>query len=478
MALLVKQLYGLFNPSAPAPAAPADPGKTSPPVPTLSMPPTNTTTADFADFAAAPNPAAPSHASNAFPGSSAAPTAAAGGLSSFISSPYGIQGRPYTKWYRVWERVTYKDFYQEFVILPILLVVVAVNVVGTQINKARMRAWAAAFVPLLEAEYAQVGQDKEAVSSAGAPEQKLKQGKMSEWSTYATGRQNAAFTDVKISLHKRFNPLLWVFELVLSFLFESIPTPMERMLATTYVFDGKEKLMLPDATAGGNSSYDGFVWAVVHKDFMQQLRNDRYDLSLTATRDNAKLPEWATVMSESSEVTDALLTPELVKAIEQCGEDLEALIITDQPIDAPKKYVHLQPTLGKPQANSLSRLNELVPRKRLTLTTKLPTTSTIPNLTPLFTLFLRLPDTLVQTAHFRPEALRKIRATREEEQRKIKRLDEEEKAEERKSASDKAKKEERERKLKGMGAEEQRKFLEREKAEERKRGQKKNTMRG
>ncbi|KAF2482819.1 hypothetical protein BDY17DRAFT_325071 [Neohortaea acidophila] len=440
MALLVKQLYGLFNPSAPAPAAPADP--------------------DFADFAAAPNPAAPSHASNAFPGSSAAPTAAAGGLSSFISSPYGIQGRPYTKWYRVWERVTYKDFYQEFVILPILLVVVAVNVVGTQINKARMRAWAAAFVPLLEAEYAQVGQDKEAASSAGAPEQKLKQGKMSEWSTYATGRQNAAFTDVKISLHKRFNPLLWVFELVLSFLFESIPTPMERMLATTYVFDGKEKLMLPDATAGGNSSYDGFVWAVVHKDFMQQLRNDRYDLSLTATRDNAKLPEWATVMSESSEVTDALLTPELVKAIEQCGEDLEALIITDQPIDAPKK------------------LNELVPRKRLTLTTKLPTTSTIPNLTPLFTLYLRLPDTLVQTAHFRPEALRKIRATREEEQRKIKRLDEEEKAEERKSASDKAKKEERERKLKGMGAEEQRKFLEREKAEERKRGQKKNTMRG
>ena len=53
---------------------------------------------------------------------------------------------------------------------------------------------------------------------------------------------------------------------------------------------------------------------------MKRLRNDRYDVSITTTRDNAKLPNWATVMSESAEVTDALLTPELVKAIGEAGE--------------------------------------------------------------------------------------------------------------------------------------------------------------
>jgi hypothetical protein len=42
-------------------------------------------------------------------------------------------------------------------------------------------------------------------------------------------------------------------------------------------------------------------------------------------------------MSESAEITDALLTPELIKAVTEAGEDLEAMIITDQPIDAPKK---------------------------------------------------------------------------------------------------------------------------------------------
>jgi hypothetical protein len=43
-------------------------------------------------------------------------------------------------------------------------------------------------------------------------------------------------------------------------------------------------------------------------------------------------------MSESAEVTEFLLTPELIKAIEDAGELLEHLIITDQPIDRPQKY--------------------------------------------------------------------------------------------------------------------------------------------
>ena len=81
---------------------------------------------------------------------------------------------------------------------------------------------------------------------------------------------------------------------------------------------------------------------------MKQLRDDRYDLSLTATRDNPKLPDWATIMTESAEITDIMLTKDLVKAIEETGEDLEALIITDQPIDAPKKYA--QPNRKHPNS--------------------------------------------------------------------------------------------------------------------------------
>ena len=384
--------------------------------------------------------------------------------------------RPYTKWYRVWERVTIADFYQEMVILPILLVVVLVNVWGTRANRYRARQWASTYLPMLESEFAVVGfgKSKSSPSMDGAqdggvakaiagstevPEEVLKEKNKNEYITYCTGRQNVAWLDVKISLYKRYNPFTWVGELVLSFFFDSIAAPTERIEATMYTFDGKEKQLINGQGGQGNrdSTYDGFVFAIVHKDKMKDLRDLRYDISLTATKDHPKLPDWATVMSESAEVTEAMLIPDLIKAVTDAGEDLEALIVSDQPIDAPKT------------------LDDTVPRKRVALAMRL---NPKPASTSLFAAFLRLPDHLVSTAHFRPEAMRKIKATRDEEQRKIRKVGEEEKAEERRTQGDKLKKEERDRKLNRMSAAEQKKFLEKEKETEQRKGQKKRTMKG
>jgi hypothetical protein len=130
----------------------------------------------------------------------------------------------------------------------------------------------------------------------------------------------------------------------MSLFFESMPAPVEQMEAILYPFDGREALTVPGQAPGAHelrkdtkSSYDGFVWAIVNKETMKQLRDDRYDVSITTTKDNPKLPVWATVMSESAEITDFLLTPELIKAVEEAGELLNHLIITDQPIDQPVK---------------------------------------------------------------------------------------------------------------------------------------------
>lgn len=253
-----------------------------------------------------------------------------------------MRGRPYTKWYRVWERVTLRDFYQELFILPILLLIIIVNLLGSYANKKRAKAWASKNLPLLTAEFAQVGfsrGDSSASSKEGnvdVPDSLLRQKAKNEYFTYATGRQNIAYAHIQLTLFKRYNPVTWFLETALSFFFDSMSAPVERVEATLYPFDGREKAFT-NASGGGSSTYDGFVFAIVHKDKMQKLRDDRYDLSLTATRDHAKLPEWATVMSESAEVTEAMLTPDLVKAVKEAGEDLEALVITDQGIDAPKK---------------------------------------------------------------------------------------------------------------------------------------------
>ena len=189
-----------------------------------------------------------------------------------------------------------------------------------------------------------------AAASNTAPPDLLKEKTAQEFLSYASGRQNVAFTDFKILLLKRYNPMTLLVEWLLSFFFESQRAPSERIELTTYTFDGREKDLVPKAPFGdgtvkaGNSTYDGFVWAVVHKEEMKYLRDDRYDLSLTFTKDHAKLPPWATVMSESSEITEQFLTPDLLKAIEKAGDSFSHLIVSDQPLDKPNKSVSAVPT--------------------------------------------------------------------------------------------------------------------------------------
>jgi Protein of unknown function (DUF1682) len=269
---------------------------------------------------------------------------------------------PYTKWYNVHERYSLSDFKQEGVILVFLVIIVIVHLIGTSTNRKKAKTWINAHAPILQREFALVGfggrvplteeienEDENLAKSLAneslqLPEDILKEKSPQEYSTYATGRQNVAFLDFNLTLLKRYSPLTLIAEFGLSLFFDSMTAPAERMEAIMYPFDGKETLTVPGQAPGAQelrkdskSSYDGFVWAIVNKDTMKQLRNDRYDVSITSTKDNTKLPIWATVMSESAEVTDALLTPELVKAIEEAGDLLEHLIITDQPIDQPTK---------------------------------------------------------------------------------------------------------------------------------------------
>jgi len=308
------------------------------------------------------------------------------------------------------------------------------------------------------------------LSGDNLPSDLLKEKTAADFQSYATGRQNTAFVDLKLELTKKYNPIIVAGEHIASIFFDSWAPPTERMEAVAYTFDGKEKDFVPPPVPGshelekprsvGNSTYDAFVFAVVNKLSMRRLRDERYDMSLTSTKDHAKLPIWATVMTESAEVTENMLTKELLAAIEQAGDLLEYLIVTDQPVDKP------------------TTLNETIPKKRLHLSMKLPPNGDYSSTLPLFQAFLRLPDHLASSAHFRPEVRRKITATREAEMKKLKKVSDEEAEEERRKVSEKMKKDERDRKMKGLSAEEQRKFLEKEAERGRKKQEKKMSRKG
>ncbi|TAQ90361.1 hypothetical protein B7494_g1306 [Chlorociboria aeruginascens] len=425
---------------------------------------------DFADFAGAPDPSPVAfsaiHSAADYSGLPIAPTGSA---------------VPYTKWYNVHERHSLNEFKQEGFILGFLFIVIAIHIYGTKLNRRKANSWMTAHVPILKHEFALVGfggrePTADEVESEGLakilaaktlelPEELLKENSPSKFSSYATGRQNIAFVDITLNLVKRYSPLVMFAEYVMSLFFDSMPAPTERMEAILYPFDGREALTAHGQSPGAHelrkdtkSSYDPFVFAIVHKDTMKALRDERYDVSITVTKDNPKLPIWATVMSESAEITDFLLTTELVKAIEQAGELLEHLIITDQPIDQPQK------------------LDDTVPKKRIYLSVKLPSSGDYSSVLPLFEYFIRLSDILVQSAHFRPEVTRKVRAIREEAIRKLQKADEDGKAEERALEREKAKKLKRDLELKSLDAKSQKKYLEKEKEKEMRKHQKRQTQ--
>ena len=354
MAAIINGLFGGSKPStSPVPAG--DTGMWKNQLTRTSLP--NSAVADdFADFAGAPDPSPASF--------SAVPSAA-----TFSGAAAASTGRvvPYTKWYNIHERHSLSDFKQEGIILIIIGVVLVIHILGARANRAKAKAWATAHATVLEKEFALVGfggrkaptteqvegdglLKSMANESLNRPVQLLKEKSLNEFATYATGRQNIAFTDVNLTLIKRYSPISAIMESALSFFFESIPPTVERMEAITYPFDGKEALTVPGQIPGAlelrskdlKSSYDNFVWAIVNKDCMKSLRDERYDVSITTTKDNPKLPVWATVMSEAAEITDLLLTPDLVKAVEQAGELMEYIIITDQPLDKPLKLVSHQ----------------------------------------------------------------------------------------------------------------------------------------
>ena len=108
--------------------------------------------------------------------------------------------------------------------LPLILLAVIVHVWGTRTNRRIAKRWIAAHAPVLQQEYAVVGfggrrsPTLEEVESTGLaqamasdslilPDEMFKEKSPQEFTTYASGRLNAAFTDVTLTLLKRYNPI-------------------------------------------------------------------------------------------------------------------------------------------------------------------------------------------------------------------------------------------------------------------------------
>lgn len=97
---------------------------------------------------------------------------------------------------------------------------------------------------------------------------------------------------------------------------------------------------------------------------------------------------------------------------------------------------------------------------------------------PLFAAFLRLPDHLASSGHFRAEVMRKVKSVRDETIKQIQKAADEEKAEERAAERDKVRKAKRDAELNALDAKAQKKYLDKEKEKQMRKANKRQTVRG
>ncbi|EEY22818.1 conserved hypothetical protein [Verticillium alfalfae VaMs.102] len=380
---------------------------------------------DFADFAEAPNPV---------PTDTVVPVGATAVDGTAAAEATSVQ---FTRWYRVDQRHSLAEFRLEGIVISIGLVIFIVHLIGSRLNRSKSKAWAR-----------RTRRRSERVCLC----------RLSGQSTVESDPQpSRACSRRSRSWSALFN-----------FFWDSVGAPRDIMDAVIYPFDGKETLTVPQVpgthelrSKDSKSSYDGFVWAIVAKGRMKQLREERYDLSITFTKDHSKLPNWATVMTESAEITEQLLTPEIIQAVELAGDAFDYLIVSDQPIDKPRTLE--EATTG---------------RKRIFLRYTIPSNNDFSTVTPLFTQFLQLPDSLVAKAKFRPEILRKVNRVREEAVAQLKKEADAVVAEERNAERERVKKVKRDQELAGLDAKQQKRYLEKEREKETRKAAKKQTMRG
>lgn len=125
----------------------------------------------------------------------------------------------------------------------------------------------------------------------------------------------------------------------------------------------------------------------------------------------------------------------------------------------------------------ISSIDETTPRKRLFIKYRLPGDNNYEPLLPIFSYFLRMPDHLVQVAHFRAEVLRKVKSVRDETVRQIQKASEDEKNEERALEREKLRKAKRDAELNALDAKAQKKYLEKEREKQMRKSNKKITTR-
>ena len=296
-------------------------------------------------------------------------------------------------------RIKLTNWRLEVITLSTILVFCFLFKIGDLYNQRKVKAYLNGLSDLFTNNFYQFGV---------APDKLYVKDSAESYSSYATGRVNIAKVNLEFRLKPRHNLFVLVLETIMSFFTSNVQAPSDRV----------DIIITPSSDA----EYDNFISAIVSKIGMNEFRKFNYFLSLTKTSDSASLPQSFVFMSESSEIQDKLLSPEIKDALTmESASWLKYVAFTDQSVERP------------------STLLEYSPRRRIIIATDVASSSVqIKQISDVLSGVFNLVDKLAaKEITFKSETLRKVVKTRENELAKWKRIEDEIKQE--KLAEEKAK---------------------------------------
>ncbi|KAI0832437.1 DUF1682-domain-containing protein [Trametes gibbosa] len=364
-------------------------------------------------------------------------------IAKFLTPPMPNVSPEYDGFELRWKFLTFRPAYfkNELYFLGAALFYVAVYLLGKRANERRAFKWLAAHKSLYESQFSKPNHTED-----------LSRDGYSDFFIFSTGRRALTSLHTTFTLRPRHDLFQYLFQTVRGF------------VELDYkVYDELELEFTFREPAGKEGAVPECVWAVVAKDEMKRIRNERWDLTLTKTAESAVLPASLAIMTEFADVTTNLLKSygtlslPTILASPEIQPYFRSLSLTDQPRTRPEKPL-------PPSERS----------KRLILTLALPPTSDAQATLPLIAAVFQLVDVIAGegklpgsrgglNAALRPETRSKLRKTREDVARQIGEDAAREKREEADEQKAAAKKKAQEERLSKLSAAEQKKALEREK---------------
>ncbi|PPQ77766.1 hypothetical protein CVT25_011201 [Psilocybe cyanescens] len=295
---------------------------------------------------------------------------------------------------------------------------------GASSNARKAKKWLAVHLPIYERQFSKP-QAKGGLISDGH----------SDFFNFSTGRRNVASLHTIFTFRPRHDFFQWAFQ-------------TGRTLVDLH-YRPIDDIQLDFKLAPGALA-DNFVWAVVAKDELMSVKNNRWDLTFPRSSENPTLPPSFVVMTEWADVTENLLKPignfSLLTALQdpKILPYFRSLSITDQPRERP--------------------LLPLAPEERekhVILSLSAPSSSHIEDTVPLVNTVFQLVDSLNKIS-LRPETKTKLKRFREDLDKSLKEDAEKEAKEEAQDAKAAAKRKSEQERIAKLSAADQKKELEKE----------------